>query len=331
MRPLTSICLKGVAALALAGTMAWAQAAGYQHGHADDPQGPALEISIWYPSATPAGSLDLGPYTLKVAPDAPLQGRGLPLVVVSHGNGGSMMGHQDTAIALADAGFVVAAVTHTGDNYADQSRALDILDRPRQISRVIDHMLSRWPGHEAIDPARVGVFGFSSGGFTALVDIGGRPDLSLIAGVCREHPEDYACGLIARSRQPVALPAVPVSLHDERIRAAVVAAPALGFTFTAEGLKDVKVPVQLWRAEDDRLLPQPRYAEAVRLALPQAPEYHVVPLAGHFDFLAPCSALLAQHVPDICRSNPGFDRAAFHERFDAEVVGFFERTLKAAD
>jgi hypothetical protein len=41
---------------------------------------------------------------------------------------------------------------HTGDNYADQSRSADIMDRPRQVSRVIDHMLSTWEGRAAIDP-----------------------------------------------------------------------------------------------------------------------------------------------------------------------------------
>jgi hypothetical protein len=27
-------------------------------------------------------------------------------------------------------------------------------------------------------------------------------------------------------------------------------------------------------------------------------------------------------------SKPGFDRAAFHERFDQEIVAFFQRTLQ---
>jgi predicted dienelactone hydrolase len=106
-------------------------------------------------------------------------------------------------------------------------------------------------------------------------------------------------------------------------------APALGFTFSPEGLKNVGVPVQLWRAENDVVVPHPRYAEAVRLALPQAPEYHVVPDAGHFDFLAPCSTALASIAPTICTSAGGFDRVAFHATFNAAVLGFFNRTLAA--
>ena len=85
--------------------------------------------------------------------------------------------------------------------------------------------------------------------------------------------------------------------------------------------------MQLWRAENDVIVPHPRYAEAVRLALSEAPDYHVVANAGHFDFLAPCSDALASMAPAICTSSAGFDRAAFHVAFDSEVVKFFEKTL----
>jgi predicted dienelactone hydrolase len=274
----------------------------------------------------------MGPTTMSVAINGPVLGKDLPLVLISHGTGGSFLGHFDTAIALADAGFVVAAVTHTGDNFADQSRSVDIMDGPRQISRVITHMLASWDGRAAINPERVGMFGFSAGGFTALASIGAVPDFSTVRPMCREYPGDFGCQLLKKSGNAVTVPAAATiaSAADSRIKAAVVAAPALGFTFEPDGLKNVKVPVQLWRAEEDAILPHPRYAEAVRLALPQAPEYHVVSNAGHFDFLAPCSSALASIVPSICASAPGFDRVTFHTHFNAAVVGFFSKTLKGS-
>jgi predicted dienelactone hydrolase len=302
-------------------------AAGFQQGVAADPIGKPLVIGIWYPSQTVAKPVSMGPTTMNVAINAPVNGKALPMIVMSHGTGGSYLGHFDTAIALADAGFVVVAMNHTGDNYADHSRSVDIMDRPRQVSRVIDHMLSTWQGHATIDPQRVGMFGFSSGGFTTLAIIGGIPDFTKIASTCRQHPGDFACQLLARNERPVASPAT-VAVADARIKAAVVAAPALGFTFAPDGLKNVKVPVQLWRADNDVIVPHPRYAEAVRLALPEAPDYHVVPNAGHYDFLAPCSEALASIAPAICSSSAGFDRSAFHVGFDSEVVKFFEKTLE---
>jgi predicted dienelactone hydrolase len=70
--------------------------------------------------------------TQVVAAGAPIVGEHLPLIVMSHGNGGFFGGHADTAQALAQAGFVVAALTHPGDNYKDQSRATAMADRPRR-------------------------------------------------------------------------------------------------------------------------------------------------------------------------------------------------------
>jgi predicted dienelactone hydrolase len=326
MKTSMSNLLSAVAATAvmLAGTCA--HAAGFQQGVAADPSGKPIVIGIWYPSQTLAKPVSMGPTTMTVAINAPVNGKALPMIVMSHGTGGSNLGHFDTAIALADAGFVVVAMNHTGDNYADQSRSVDVMDRPRQVSHVIDHMLSTWQGRAAIDPQRVGIFGFSSGGFTALAIIGGIPDLTKIAPMCRQYPGDFACQLMAKSETPYVAPAsVPVT--DVRIKAAVIAAPALGFTFSPDGLKNVKVPVQLWRAENDVVVPHPRYAEAVRLALPEAPDYRVVANAGHYDFLAPCSNALASLATAICTSSAGFDRAAFHVGFDSEVVTFFEKTL----
>ena len=156
--------------------------------------------------------------------------------------------------------------------------------------------------------------------------IGGVPDLTKIGPMCRQYPGDFACQLLARGASPVVAPATS-AVADARIKAAVVAAPALGFTFSPDGLKNVKVPVQLWRAENDALVPHPRYAETVRLALAEAPDYRVVSNAGHYDFLAPCSAALASIAPAIRSSAAGFDRAAFHVGFDSDIVKFFERTL----
>ena len=319
--------LSTVASMAFVFAGIGAHAAGFQQGVAADPGGKPLAIGIWYPSQATAKPLSLGPTTMTVAADAPVNGKALPLIVMSHGTGGSFLGHFDTAVALADAGFVVVAMTHTGDNYADQSRSVDIMDRPRQVSRVIDHMLSTWQARAVIDPQRVGMFGHSAGGFTALALIGGLPDFSTIAAMCHQYPGDFACQLLARGEHPAVVPAAAAVVADARIKAAVVAAPALGFTFAPDGLKSVKVPVQLWRAENDVLVPHPRYAEAVRLALPEAPDYRVVANAGHFDFLAPCSAALASLAPPICTSATGFDRAAFHADFDAEIVKFFRKTL----
>jgi len=324
-----SLLLAPVAALGLAlVSPAWAANAGFTVVQVPDPQGAPITVGVWYPTDAPASPMKLGIGDQVVAPGAPLVGDHLPLIVMSHGNGGFFGGHADTAQALAEAGFVVAALTHTGDNYADQSRATDMANRPRQISVLIDYMLAASPMKAAIDPERIGAFGFSSGGFTVLVAAGAEPDLKTVAPHCKAHPDFFDCKLAA-AHPPSAEAMKATWTHDTRIKAVVSAAPAMGYSFSKAGLSKATMPLQLWRAQDDEILPDPFYASAVRANLPKAPDWHVVPKAGHFDFLTPCNDQGRATATAICGSAPGFDRAAFHKAFDAKVVGFFKANLAA--
>src|ERR1700722_1114714 len=216
-----------------------ALSAGFEQVTVPDPSGPPLEVGIWYPSQDPATSQRLEAFEQSVANGGAVAGRGLPLIVMSHGTGGSFEGHYDTALALAEAGFVVAAVTHTGDNYRDQSQVGRLDNRPRHIKVLIDYMLASWEHHEALDPARVGMFGFSAGGFTALVAIGGTPDMSTVAPYCAAHPDEWSCRMLRERKINVSADrskAAPNWVHDPRIVAAVIAAPAVGYAFSSEAL-----------------------------------------------------------------------------------------------
>jgi predicted dienelactone hydrolase len=320
-----NIAATTLATLVLATTPALS--AGFERVTVADPDGPPLEAGIWYPSEAPASPQPLGLYRQNVAPGAAVAGRGLPLIVMSHGSGGSFEGHYDTALALAEAGFVVAAVTHTGDNYRDHSEFAQIeKNRPRHIKALVDYMLASWPHRDLIDPARIGMFGFSAGGFTALVMIGGEPDMTLGPAYCAAHPDEWACRKI-KEYGGRASAATTALVHDPRISAAVIAAPAVGYAFTPEALAGIKAPIQLWRGDNDEVLPHPRHAQHVYDGLPSKPEYHVVPNAGHFAFLAPCTAMAEKYAPEICRDPAGFDRAAFHREFNVAVVTFFAAKL----
>ena len=304
-----------------------AHSAGFERVTVPDPDGPALEAGIWYPSDAQPSPQQLGLYRQSVALGASVSGQGLPLIVMSHGSGGSFEGHYDTALALVEAGFVVAAITHTGDNYRDHSGFARLENRPRHIKALVDYMLTSWPQHDRLDPARIGMFGFSAGGFTALVVLGANPELGGVGEYCAAHPDEWACRKLSDLKAEDR--AVPASfVHDPRISAAVVAAPAVGYSFTPQALAGVTAAIQLWRGDHDELLPHPRHAQNVYDSLPTKPEYHVVPNAGHFAFLAPCTALAEQYAPEICQDPEGFDRTAFHAEFNPAVVGFLKDRLQ---
>lgn len=296
--------------------------AGFEVVRIPDPAGGVIEVGIWYPAEAKPAPARLGLGEQTVAAGAPLVGERLPLVVLSHGNGGFFGGHFDTAVALAEAGFVAAALTHSGDSYPDLSRATYMPNRPRQLSVLVTYMLEQWTHRTRLDPARVGAFGFSSGGFTVLAAAGAVTDAAAITQHCRALPALYACQL---SRTNPAMPENWRWTADPRLRAIVSAAPALGFAFTPQSLAAIRIPVQLWQAEYDHVLPAPYYVEPVRRHLPSA-EFHKVEGADHFDFLPPCAR--PEVAPNLCASPDAFDRAAFHLRFNREMVRFFRENLR---
>src|ERR1700723_1179667 len=157
---------------------------GFQQVSIPDPAGKPLAVGIWYPASAPVSNVPLGMFTQSVAVDGVVVGKHPPLFLFSEGTGGPPGSHYDTALALAKAGFVVAALTHTGDNTGDQSytgNRIDLIDRPRQSHVVLDYLLDKWKDHSQIDPERIGMFGFSLGGFITLVEIGGTPDVARLA------------------------------------------------------------------------------------------------------------------------------------------------------
>ena len=301
-----------------------ANAAGIQLLNSD----PGLMGAIWYPCAgepkeVPLGNLAVAAdFGLKAVKDCPVTGAKLPLVIFSHGRGGWFGQHHDTAEALADAGFVVAAINHPGDNGNDLSHRDDLssfASRPVDMIRLLDFMLHDWKDKAVVDPTRIGFFGFSKGGYTGLVLMGVTPDFGRMAGLCQE--KTGTCGQLHNGEAAPNLP------HDARIRAAVIIDP-VPVVFTQDNLAAIKIPFQFWRSERGGPGVGDGSGDArVADSLPGRPDSHVVP-AGHFAFLAPCSPQLATAIPRICTDNPvGFDRAAFHRDFNADVIGFFRAQL----
>jgi predicted dienelactone hydrolase len=289
--------------------------------------GPPIAGAVWSPCAAPSGTVAIGDLSLPGVKDCTITAQHLPLIVMSHGFGGWFGGHHDTAEALADAGFIVAAINHPGDwSRSDPGRKFTLpalTDRPADVKRLIDYMLTGWPGAGKIDPSRIGFFGFSRGGFTGLALIGGEVDWqAALPTLC--PPETTLPACLEARKQP--LPDVQLA-RDARIKAAVIADPFLGAFFTPDSLKTVTAAVQLWGSEQGGDFVRPDDAASVAHDLSAKPDYRVAPNSAHFAFLAPCTSLQARTAPQICADPPGFDRAAFHVQFDAEIVAFLRARL----
>jgi predicted dienelactone hydrolase len=307
-----------------------AQAAGLQLFDVPaESAGRPLTGAIWYPCSAPAQTTTVRDRVIVGARDCPVVGERLPLIVFSHGRAGWFGGHHATAAAIADAGFVVAAIDHPGDNAQDKSRVdrLSVLvERPADIKRLADFMLGGWSYASILDGDRVGFFGFSMGGYTGLVAIGGQPDFRKDLPGCEES-KFRACEQLRSGQMPPKLPT-----PDARIKAAVIVDPGPSIFFSADGLKAIKVPVQLWSS--DPKLSSTNVSGCcglgIRSRLPASPEFHLVSNGIHFSFLPPCSAAEIKEFPRICVDASGFDRAAFHRDFNASIIAFFSEHLLGA-
>ncbi len=300
------------------------------------PDAPTTTVALYYPTMVAPRAIAMGPFALDAAIGGKPVDKVKALILLSHGNAGTELGHSVLAQALARNGYLVAALRHPGDNWQDRSlietspeRYFD--ERPRQASRVIDAILADplWKARIAADSQGplVGALGHSAGGYTVLALAGARPDLSRMRTHClAEASEDpIFCGMGRPGVAAPPLPAATLSLKDERVRVIVAMAPA-GVLLTAESLATVRPATMIYEAELDRFLVPRFHAEWVASNLP-TPNLHRVPNAWHFAFMDTPSVSLPSPDGDVAANPPGFDRDAFLKQLAVEITAFFDKTL----
>lgn len=145
-----------------------------------------LPLEIWYPAAqgTQAGGTydtlmrcGVARATLsgQARRDAPAAtGITAPLIVISHGYPGNRHLMVHLAESLAARGYVVAACDHTGSTYDDPAEfGITLLHRPLDQRGVVDAMADMGGDIGAItNCTRVGLIGYSMGGYGALITAG---------------------------------------------------------------------------------------------------------------------------------------------------------------
>ena len=314
-----------------------------------------LRTAIWYPvdSATKRETIfDVPPaeqifVPVEVAPAAKLSERSqkYPLVVMSHGTGGSAVMMMWLGIHLAANGYIVAAVNHHGNTSAEKEPApqgfLLYWERATDLKLVIDSVL-RDPvfGHR-IDDRRIGAAGFSLGGYTVIAAAGGRFSQSTFDEFCGSAQRDFTCepqnefpeasarfALLRNSDAVVreSLRRSGASYQDRRIKAVFAIAPALGSGFTESGLRPVNVPVHIVVGNGDVITPSRTNAQRYA-SLIQGARLTVLPGdVGHYTFLHECTPRGREALP-ICRDAAGVNRRAVHESVRELALIFFNSVL----
>ncbi|MGO4716568.1 alpha/beta hydrolase family protein [Bradyrhizobium sp. 2TAF24] len=313
----------------------------------------ALRTTIWYPAT--AGAREdaqwIGPRLIpfvsagRAARDAePAAGRH-PLILLSHGFGGTASDLAWLGVALAAHGFIAAAINHPGNNGDDGSTvegaALSWL-RAVDLSTVIDALRDDNTFGRRIDPARIGAAGHSFGGYTVIALAGGITDPERLRAFCRSPDADALCApapdVSALRQQSMARLAsdadfrqrygrAAASYRDARIRAVFALAPGPGPIFTPESLGRIAIPVALATGSADAVAPPASGAEALGKVIPQATLKRFAD-AGHFVFFGTCTAVGRMALRTVCRDPDGIDRNAVHTETIQLALDFFTASLR---
>ncbi|MCR9158424.1 MAG: alpha/beta fold hydrolase [Rhodobacteraceae bacterium] len=327
-----------LAALLLSSSALAAQDAstGMQQLMIPDSQGARhLEGFFWYP-AKPADTVSAHGNAvwepIQVAPDAPALDGTFPLVVLSHGMFGNARNQAWLAERLVAQGYAVAAIDHPGTSTfnRDPNHQRELWNRPKDISRLIDHLTRE----SRINADRIYMAGHSLGGFTAVALAGGQYDPDGFDSFCDAMPDDLVCGIFERwnvAKTPEDRTAMAQDLSDDRIRAFAVFDLGGMQTFSADSLGTIDTPMLVYGAPVDlEGLNLDVESRALVAHLPAAmTTYHEPETLAHFDFLGVCTenglAILKAEEPDdafVCADGRAARRAE-HAQIASEVAAFF--------
>ncbi|MGC1548802.1 MAG: hypothetical protein WA777_09740 [Rhodanobacter sp.] len=311
----------------------------------DPVNGSSMPGYVFYPSVQAKGITTVGPYDVDATRNAPPIPGAKPLVVISHGHGGSDLGHNALATYLASHGFIVATLEHPGDNFHDTSGASHstvLVGRPIQVQATISALLDDPQWKSLIDADRIGVAGFSAGGYTSLLLVGAVPHFARFIDYCHRYPNDEGtCSDASKIKAEAARQGMTLdqwvariqndltrwgNTDDPRVKAAFVMAPQ-SIVFDQTGIEKIDRPVFLYYGEADHMLIPSENAARIRPWMKTLVGFKVVPKADHWVFIDPCTPALSKDAPDICSDPPGVDRIKVHAQLDADALAFFRKTL----
>lgn len=272
----------------------------------DEENALSYPVLIHYPTYTPSKVIKFGPFNMDVSPNADTANGQFPLILISHGNGGSPFVYRTISTYLAKKGFIVAMIEHYGNNRNNndlERSEKNLYYRPRHISITIDYLLADKTFGQHILEDKIGIIGHSFGGYTAVAIAGGQ--------------------VFVKKGKPVATP------NDFRIKALVLMAPAAGYFLALSALSEVTIPILLLIAEHDQITPEKWTSDVILNGVPDKSKVicRTIENAGHFSFISPFPTVMknSNFIPS---TDPeGFDREAFHRQLPGEIFNFLDDKL----
>jgi len=255
-----------------------------------------LDTLVWYPTLTSKTQEKPGVWEHpRVALDSPVTPGKHPLILVSHGWKGENIELVWFAEKLTKQGYIVAAVNHHGNTWQTFSEELSnqIEQRPQDISKTLDYLLTDSPFACHIEKEKIGFAGFSIGGLTGLWLAGGEINNA--------------------------------SYEDKRFRTFFLMAPR-GADFSETSLGEISSPMYIVTGETDQILPIENHAAYIHKHAPNSTLNILEGEIGHFVFLnCPTKAGLELLAPAIVQDASSVNRADEHSKISKMAIDFFSK------
>lgn len=296
-----------------------------------------LAWSAWYPTYVPPSvpriSEEGSPFftTGEISFDTPIvRDKKFPLVLLSHGTGGSPESLGWLARYFAERGVIVIGAHHHGNTGREPYRAEGFLcwwERAKDLSVLLSVFQKKDEFAEHLNKEKVTAIGFSLGGYTALALSGARTDVQLFeAWVDANFPEmrgprefPDAAGEITRlmmTSEPFrkSWERQNVDYSDKRIEKAVAIAPAPPVrAFTSQSVRDIDTPITLITGGADIEAPTSLCADWLVQQNPNFAAHDVGKDVGHYTFLDFPFNKALWGKEDLFMDNLSVDRKAVHE------------------
>jgi predicted dienelactone hydrolase len=262
------------------------------------------------------------------------------VILFSHGFGGTARMMAWFTTVLAQQGYVVIAVDHPGNNGIDKmtvAGAIMFWDRPGDLQAALNAVAADPAISSHLDLKRLGVAGFSAGGFTALAAAGAQVDVAHFQAFCKDHPEDGVCKpqlelaftqeqAMAALASPELAPEAAHAGDDHSIRgvkAVFAMAPAIVQAFDPASLSAMTTPVSILLGDADPVAPPHTNGGVAARAIPRA-QLKALPGVGHYDFLATCSPQARARIA-VCQTE--VPQGPTHVTALQTALIFFGRTM----
>lgn len=265
-----------------------------------------------------------------------------PVVLLSHGTGGSAFGMDWLGARLAALGFIAISVNHHGNTAMESYLPEGFLcwwERADDLKLALDRLAIEGVLAGAIDFSRVFAAGFSLGAYTVLALAGAITDVELFQQWLettatkdphgpKEFPNlsEHIPKLLASSAEFTKSQARQHENYcDSRIKAVLALAPPPPIrAFSHQSLGAIDIPVHIVVGQADKEAPADTCASWLKTHLPNIHLTLLGKNVGHYVFLGEPTELGKTTEPDTCIDAQGVERSTIHHQTTQIAFKLFE-------